>query len=132
MKNKDEWLEISDMKKFADYIRTLVFVNFTEDESDNNMLNCFKKLSSAEKEELENLLDINECMLIIKNKAKKLVGKKTKKIKYIMNTKLLNSIIEDINQRMVSNIIQTLVAKGVLESAFDEEKNDFVFWTKED
>ena len=32
---------------------------------------------------------------------------------------------------MVSNMISNLVKKGLLESAFDEEKNDFVFWKKD-
>jgi hypothetical protein len=31
---------------------------------------------------------------------------------------------------MISNIIQGLVKKGVLHTAFDNEKNDFIFWVK--
>jgi hypothetical protein len=31
---------------------------------------------------------------------------------------------------MVSNIISGLVQKGLVETAFDEEANDFVFWVK--
>lgn len=33
---------------------------------------------------------------------------------------------------MVSNILNTLVNKGVLDSGYDSEKNDFIFWVKED
>jgi hypothetical protein len=33
---------------------------------------------------------------------------------------------------MVSNILNTLVNKGVLDSAFDTDQNDFIFWVKED
>jgi hypothetical protein len=33
---------------------------------------------------------------------------------------------------MVSNIISGLVQKGLVETAFDEEANDFVFWVKND
>jgi hypothetical protein len=32
---------------------------------------------------------------------------------------------------MVSNILTKLVSDGIIESAFDTEKNDFIFWVKE-
>ena len=32
---------------------------------------------------------------------------------------------------MVSNILNQLVNKGILESAYDEKSNDFIFWLKE-
>jgi hypothetical protein len=32
---------------------------------------------------------------------------------------------------MVSNIVRGLVKKGVLDSAFDNDKNDFIFWVKD-
>jgi len=31
---------------------------------------------------------------------------------------------------MVSNILQGLVQRGIVETAFDDESNDFVFWVK--
>jgi hypothetical protein len=33
---------------------------------------------------------------------------------------------------MVSNILNSLVNKGVLDSAYDDEQNDFIFWVKEE
>ena len=45
---------------------------------------------------------------------------------------MLYKMIEHVNQRMVSNIIAKLVNGGLLESAFDDEKNEFIFWKKED
>jgi hypothetical protein len=33
---------------------------------------------------------------------------------------------------MVSNILAKLVGDGLLDSAFDSERNDFIFWIKED
>ena len=33
---------------------------------------------------------------------------------------------------MVSNIVKGLVSRGLVESAFDSEKNDFVFWVRTD
>ena len=32
---------------------------------------------------------------------------------------------------MVSNILNQLVQKGLVESAFDTESNDFIFWVKD-
>jgi len=94
----------------------------------------FKEINysiAEEREELENVLNKKECINIIKEGSKKIRNKRTKKVKYLMVDKILYTIIQNINQRMISNIISNLVKKGLLETAFDEEKNDFVFWAKE-
>ena len=56
--------------------------------------------------------------------------KKTSK-GYVISEKGFMNLIESMNARMVSNILMKLCADGVLESAFSEETNDFVFWTKD-
>ena len=134
--NNNEWLEIHNIKEFTDFIRNIVYVSFldsTEDEEtyEIDISKSFETLTKAEKEEMEEVLNTKECSNIILENSRRLKNKKTKKIKYLINDQLLHKIIESINQRMVSNIIAKLVKKGVLESAFDEEKNDFVFWNKE-
>jgi len=136
MKNNGDWLEISDINKFTDYIRNIVYINFKDEDIDEenyivDINDSFESLTKEEIEELESVLDKKECINIIKETSRKMRHKKTKKIKYLMDDKILYDIIENINQRMVSNIISNLVKKGLLESAFDEEKNDFIFWTKE-
>lgn len=128
----NEWLEISSMQKFTDYIRTMVYMNFAENTEENDLTLSFKELSKKEQVELNNLLDIEECILIVKENVKIVRHKINKEKKYLINDTRLNKIIEDINQRMISNIIKDLVGKGLLETAFDEEKNDFVFWAKKD
>lgn len=136
MKNNGDWLEISDIDKFTDYIRNIVYINFKDEDIDEenyivDINDSFESLTKEEIEELESVLDKKECINIIKETSRKMRHKKTKKIKYLMDDKILYDIIENINQRMVSNIISNLVKKGLLESAFDEEKNDFVFWKKD-
>ena len=42
-----------------------------------------------------------------------------------------DEILIQLNQRMVSNIVRGLVKKGVVDSAFDSERNDFIFWVKD-
>jgi hypothetical protein len=32
---------------------------------------------------------------------------------------------------MISNMLNNLVNKGVLDSGFDDESNDFIFWIKD-
>lgn len=136
-KNNGDWLEISDLNIFTDYVRNVVYSNFidteAEDDDDNeiDIMKTLTDLSPEEKEELENVLDQQECLNIVKETSKKIRNKKTKQIKYLVNDQILYDIIQNINQRMVSNIISNLVKKGFLESAFDEEKNDFIFWKKE-
>ena len=137
MKNNGDWLEISDIDKFTDYIRNIVYISFKDDESidDENYIvdinSGFETLTKEEIQELESVLDKKECINIIKETSRKIRNKKTRKVKYLMDDKILYDIIDHINQRMVSNIISNLVKKGLLESAFDEEKNDFVFWKKD-
>ena len=33
---------------------------------------------------------------------------------------------------MISNILSGLVNKGLVDTAYDSQSNDFVFWVKED
>jgi hypothetical protein len=42
------------------------------------------------------------------------------------------AFIESLNSRLVSNMLHKLSMEGFLESAFDSNLNDFVFWVKED
>ena len=43
-----------------------------------------------------------------------------------------DNVLRQLSERMISNIVRNLVKKGLVESAFDEDKNDFVFWIKKD
>ena len=133
MNNNNNWLEISDLSEFADYLRKMVYINFSEDadESDEDIAKCFSNLKSEEKQELDKCLSIKETKFILKENTKKMRHKKTKEIKYLLNNKILNKVLENLNQRLVSNIIASLVSKGMLESAYDEEMNDFVFWVSD-
>tara|TARA_Y100000004_G_C8859890_1_gene388542 strand:+ start:83 stop:565 length:483 start_codon:yes stop_codon:yes gene_type:complete len=144
-----DWLEIADIEKFSEYLRNLVYINFSAEGdiiegSDEDRLGAFldgremgddeiqdRLLSDSEKEEMNRVLTLKECNAIITNAAKRIRHKKTKEVKYVIDTNLLHRIVDEINQRLVSNMIVGLVSRGVLESAFDEKINDFVFWKKE-
>ena len=114
-----------------------IYINFrsenieNEEEYEIDFNETTQPLSDEENIELNSILTQIECINIVKETSKKIRHKKTKKIKYLINDKILYTIIQNINRRMVSNMISNLVKKGLLESAFDEEKNDFVFWKKD-
>ncbi len=138
----DDWLEIADINAFSDYIRNVVYINFKdEDFQDDEItdtewnidLNAeLDNISKTDMEEMDSILDKDETLVIIKSDCKKIRHKQTKEVKYVMNDNMLYKMIEHVNQRMVSNIISKLVSGGLLESAFDDERNEFIFWKKED
>jgi hypothetical protein len=126
-----DWYVISDFESFVNSVREIVYTHFSEtdetyaDEMMNNML-------PEEISELEKVLSYSECETIVKDIAKKQTHKKNKKSRYLLNEKLFQSVVENINSRLISNLVSSLVNKGLLEMSFDEKKNDFVFWAKED
>jgi hypothetical protein len=77
-------------------------------------------------------LSHKEALLIIKELVKKQKNRKTNQIRYTINDSIFADIIYRLNDRMVSNIVSGLVQKGLIETAFDDETNDFVFWIKEE
>lgn len=70
-------------------------------------------------------------MVIIKELVKKQKNRKTKEIRYTINDSIFADIVFKLNDRMVSNIVMGLVQRGLIESAFDDDANDFVFWVKD-
>jgi hypothetical protein len=70
-------------------------------------------------------------MVIAKGLMKKQFNKKTKAERYLITDKMYMQLIEDMNDRMVSNVLNNLVNKGLLETGYDAESDDFVFWIKD-
>ena len=92
----------------------------------------FEEITENEKEEFDKILSHQESLTIVKEKIKKEKNKKTKKYRYLLNDKIFADIVHQLNERMTSNIVNGLVQKGLIETAFDSESNDFIFWIKED
>jgi hypothetical protein len=132
--NDEQWFFINDFDDFVDHSRSLVFKFFgaINEVADDSMTASLAQMSQEELEEMDETLTHDESAIIIKNYAKKQVNRKTKEIRYCLTDKLLQSIIEDMNNRMISNILNSLVNKGVLDSAYDSDQNDFIFWVKDD
>lgn len=122
-----EWYIVEDLDGFVDSARFLVFNSFgSDDDTDTDLEKEMYKVNPKEEEECEQVLSHEEAKTIVKGLIK------TRKNKYVLSEKIFKSIVEALNERMTSNILNGLVNKGLIESAFDSEANDFVFWIKDD
>ena len=137
LKNNDEsWFLIKDFEGFVNHARGLVFKVFGESvgqqEIDEDMSTIYESLSKLDLEEMNQTLPLEQCLLISKQHIKIKTNRKTKETEYYINDNILFRLLESFNTRMVSNILSKLTNDGLLESAFDEVKNDFIFWIKDD
>lgn len=127
---KNQWYNITDIELFVESTRVLVYAAFGENQKELSEINLnMKDLKPDEQEEVNDCLSQNESMTIAKQYLKPVKSKKGKEF-YKISEKSYLSLIESLNSRMVSNILQKLSADGILDSAFDSELNDFVFWVK--
>lgn len=131
--SKNEWFIIEDIEKLVESTRVLVYDNFnTSKDTEDDLSVLMSDLSKEEIEEMNNVLSQQECLTIAKGIVRIQKNKSTNEIRYLLSDKKFMEMIESFNSRMVSNILGSLVKKNVLESAYDENLNDFVFWVKED
>jgi hypothetical protein len=131
---KDKWYIIHDIDAFTNHVRVLVYNAFgsglSEDKGDPEIDDLIS-VKPEDKDELDKILSFEESLNIATQIVKKQKNKKTNNIRYVVNDSIFLQVIESLNDRMVSNILNNLVNKGVLETGFDNETNDFLFWIKE-
>jgi len=125
----DDWFVIKDVTSFVDSTRKLVFNSYGDNKENNDPL---IELSLDEQKELDSLLSYEESYTIIKSIAKIQTNKKTKEKRFIINDSKFEQMIMALGDRMTSNILNGLVNKGIVEAAYDEDKDDFVFWIKDE
>ena len=135
----EEWFIINDIDDLTNSVRALVFNNFgkstepeVQDKEDDVVNNLLFELDPNDQKELDSVLSYSESLIIVKQHIKKQIHKKTDKIRYIMNNDMFLKIIQSLNDRMVSNLLNSLVNRGLVETAYDAEDDDFIFWVKED
>lgn len=129
----NNWYVVANLDDFVTTVRKLVFNAFGKSKEDveNPSADDLIFISPKEQQEFDSVLTQEESLIIAKNLLRKQVNKKTKEERYIITDELMTEIIEALNDRMISNILNSLVNKGVLDSAYDTESNDFIFWIKE-
>lgn len=124
---------INDIDDFVDKTRTMVYVNFGSWEDDKTDIDyLIDNMTIEESDDLDKILSHKEALTIVKDIVKKQRHKHLKTIRYVLDENLFIDVIEALNDRMVSNILHSLVQKGLVEHGFDEETNDFIFWIKDD
>lgn len=125
----NDWFIVKDLNGFIDSARIIVFNHFGNQSDDSDSLSI--TIDETEKEELNSLLSFNESETIVLGLLKKQKHKTIKsKFRYICNEKIFMDIIISLNDRIVSNVLNNLVNKGLVDVGYDEKTNDFVFWVK--
>lgn len=127
---KEDYLIISDFDEFINASRRLVFKCFGEKQVDESDL--FTELNEIDQEELDSNLSYDESVIIAKGILIKQKHKVSGDTRYLVTDEKYMVILEELNTRLVSNLLNSLVNKGLVESAYDDESNDFVFWIKND
>ena len=130
MKKRIQKFEITDLDKFVECSRVLVFDSMGKDKNCEigDIKHEISELSDEELSELDRALTHEESLLI----CKKLLTQRKDSDRFIISNKKYIELIDALNSRMVSNMLNSLVNRGLLETAYDTESNDFVFWVKED
>lgn len=129
--SESDWFVVPDIEEFTLKARSIVYSNFGSWENSDDYEILTNDLKTKDKEELDKILSQQESLVIIKENLKKEKNKRTSEVRYTLNDKIFAEIIAKLNDRMISNIITNLVKKGLVETAFDNEANDFVFWVRE-
>ena len=126
--------QIKDLEEFTESARRVVFSGFGKslEETKDDFTDILEKLSMEEETEMNQILSQQEAILIVQSLVKTQTNKKTKKTRYVINEKIFGDVLEALNARLVSNILSNLTKKGLIESAYDDKLDDFVFWVKED
>jgi hypothetical protein len=132
MNDPNEIFIIDDLPKFIESTRVLVFNSFSQTEEGIDELSfLLSELDKEEVGELNETLTQHECEIISKDFIRKEINKKTKTIRFTISTKKYMAMIESFNSRMISNMLHNMVNKGLLETAYDVDCNDFIFWIKD-
>lgn len=129
----DNWYAIENLEDFVNYTRTLVFYNFghTLSQTEQPEVSEPINLSQEEQQELDTVLSQDESMTITKSLVKKQFNKKLNQKRYVISDEMFLEMITRLNDRMTSNLLNSLVNKGWLETAYDDKANDFIFWIKD-
>lgn len=128
---KKEWFVISNLEEFIEKTRYIVYDNFGSWKTAKEDTIRVEPTEQSEIDELNSILSYKESYSIIEPKLKKQKHKNQNRYRYLLSDRIFIDIIKDLNSRMISNLLTNLVNKGLVESAYDSETNDFIFWIKD-
>ena len=131
-----DWYDVKDIDEFVKAARSIIYTNFGswDKKQGNSEVDIIDDMITkpSDEEEFNQLLTQEESIVIIKPLFKKQKNKRTSKIRYLISDDIFLNMLQQLNDRMVSNTISSLVQKGLVESAYDDEIDDFVFWVDKD
>jgi predicted transcriptional regulator len=127
----NRWYEIKDVEGFVKSTRILVFNNFGKNKTDDPIDMLIDNVKPEEQDEFDQVLSQSESLAIAFNILRKQTNDITKKTRYLISDNKFMELVQLLSDRMVSNILNSLVNKGILDTAFDNESQDFVFWIKD-
>lgn len=123
---------IVDIDKFIETTRVMVYNSFGQSDLTIDKVDMdIENLEQEERQELDVYLGQKEAQRIIFEYIKKRKTKNGDTI-YILSEEEFLKIINDLTLRLTSNLLNNLATRGLINTAFDEETNDFIFWAKED
>jgi len=133
----NNWLEVINVDKLINFSRKIVYYNFdetTENLDDKDFFDAIDKIDIKSKasQEMNKLLPIKECRNMFLPLCIKKDDEDQKTPFFVIKEDDYDDFLVQLNHRMISNMIKNLVKRGALESAFDDELDDFVFWVKKD
>jgi len=126
----DEWFIVKNLDNFINATRALVFNNFGKNENQEEFDLISYSIHPDDIKEIDSILSFDESDIIIEGILRKQKHKYKNTKRFLINDDLYMKILLSLNDRMVSNILNSLVNKGLVDSAYDNEANDFVFWIK--
>lgn len=127
----NSWYVINDLEIFVDKTRAIVFNSFGKKQTKEWSEVGLDIVSDNERDEFDKILSHDESMNIAKDMLRKQTHKHTLKTRYLVSDTVYYKLVSSLNERMIGNILNSLVNKGLVEAAFDDESNDFVFWCKD-
>lgn len=122
--------EITDIDEFVKSLRSIILENFYEEEDKKIKLSEFDSLMKSKRKKIEDKLTVQEVESIIKPMLKTVVNN-IGEIEYTISHKGFEKMLDELNKRIISNILVELSSEGLIETGFDEEKNDFIFWVSD-
>jgi hypothetical protein len=127
----DDWFVIKDLDDFINATRALVFNNFGKSQNTDEETDVFAfNIHPDDITEIDSVLSFDESKIIVDGFLRKQQHKYNNTIRLLINDNIYYEVVSALNDRMVSNILNNLVSKGLVDTAFDSEANDFVFWIK--
>jgi hypothetical protein len=125
------WYNITDLSEFIEASRVLIYNNFgKEGETVDVSKVSISKLTPEEQTEIEQVLNQIEAVAIAKEFL--VENDSHEQDKYRISDKNYLKFLDSLNDRLVSNMLNKMVGQGLLESAYDDKTNDFIFWMKDD